>query len=141
MWEMLTLRDYTDLNNDIRTLTEEEYWGRIGEEAIDEIETTRDPEYSEELRQLIRQCLRISSQNRPTAHELYLATSRGLERRARRARDEGTDPTNGERCTTWGTRSMTCRLVRKVSRQTKIYLTVTPISLKTLNGQNFAIQI
>jgi hypothetical protein len=54
MWEMLTLRDRDSLNDEIAQLTEQDYWGELGEEAIPEIKTKRKSEYSPELRGLIR---------------------------------------------------------------------------------------
>lgn len=87
MWEMLTLKDGDILNFEMRQLSEADYWGSMQEEAIAEIRTTREPEYSHELRELIRQCLRISPRLRPSPRELFDATLRSLTRMAEAAPD------------------------------------------------------
>lgn len=78
MWEMLTLRDFADLGEEIERLTERQYWGLLQEEAILEVETTQVPEYSDDLLVLIRECLRISPQRRPTASDIFERTKKAL---------------------------------------------------------------
>jgi hypothetical protein len=82
MWEMMTLRDSQALNDEINHLTEEAYWGRMQEEAVDEIQTTRIPEYSETLRALVRRCLRLSPTLRPAPADLHEETQRELRNQA-----------------------------------------------------------
>jgi hypothetical protein len=95
MWELLTLRPRVRLFDRIRKLTEEAYWGKNQQETIAEIKTLRDPEYSHKLRELIRQCLRIAPERRPTHNDLYLETSRFLKSRVRRANDK--EPGSGRK--------------------------------------------
>ena len=97
MWELLTLRSKTDLNNEMAHVREEDYWGPMHREAIAEIQTTRDPEYSYELREMIRKCLRISPRKRPEVQRLYTATLKRLERMVQAAKDRDTGLKNGAR--------------------------------------------
>ncbi len=83
MYEMLTLAPRDSVNEAIAQVTEAQYWGPMREESMDEIETQREPEYSHDLRNLIRRCLRISPRRRPTPEQLHSAIENHFSRMSR----------------------------------------------------------
>lgn len=97
MWELLTLKTDVDLNKEIYLMTEELYYGEMQEEAIREIQTNRKPDFSSDLRQLIRECLRIDPNRRPSPRDLYEVTKRQLRDRANEVRDDDTGLKKGRR--------------------------------------------
>lgn len=97
MLELLTLKRLEDLNREIQRLEESDYWGPMDEEGIVEIQTTRQPEYSFELRDLIRRCLRTSPKRRPTHEELYNDTLQALESKVQATNDPITGLKTGPR--------------------------------------------
>lgn len=97
MYDMLTLSWSDELDEKMhKTTTEAEYYGSLREHAIPEIRTNKKPEYSSDLRDLIRECLHIEIGKRPTPQQLLERTQRGLEAAAQ-SRLQGADDHDGPR--------------------------------------------
>jgi hypothetical protein len=90
MYDLLTLSEFEELYEVLRMepvrhlkywynfrLTEQEYHSS-GQHFMPEIRTIRQPEYSLRLRELIRECLRLNINHRPSPEVLLEMTSCGL---------------------------------------------------------------
>ncbi|KAF7512951.1 hypothetical protein GJ744_012054 [Endocarpon pusillum] len=97
MFELLTLRGSDRTKSEIEGLTEHQYWHEFERNAIEEIRTARQPEYSYELRNLIRCCLKTAPATRPTHRELWQITGNELRSRVQAVEDPATGLKNGPR--------------------------------------------
>jgi hypothetical protein len=80
MYDLLTLAWPFDLEDTMeKDTTEARYYGEYNEHAIPEIKTTKKPEYSNLIRDLIRECLHIKIAKRPTPEQVLERAQRGLE--------------------------------------------------------------
>ncbi|ERF73546.1 hypothetical protein EPUS_08753 [Endocarpon pusillum Z07020] len=97
MFELLTLRGSDRTRSEIEALTEKQYWNEFELHGIEEIRTTRQPEYSYELRNLVRSCLKTAPATRPTHGQLWQTTFDELESRVKAVEDPATGLKNGPR--------------------------------------------
>lgn len=97
MHDMLTLSWPWHLEEQMNASTSEaRYYGEYNENAIPRIRTTKKPDYSLALRELIRECLHIEIGKRPTPQQLLTRTQEGLRQAvAPGAQNEGSQ--NGPR--------------------------------------------
>jgi hypothetical protein len=97
MYDLLTLSWPFDLDDRMdKYTTEARYYGEYNEHAISEIKTKKKPEYSNLIRDLIRECLHIKIAKRPTPEQVLERTKRGLEAVVR-SREGETGDRNGPR--------------------------------------------
>jgi hypothetical protein len=87
--DMLTLHYPDKLDSLMKSTTEEKYYLQLDQHAIDPITTNKSPEYSLEIRELIRECLHIKIEKRPTPQELLRRTEAGLAAAINSRRDTG----------------------------------------------------
>lgn len=89
MYDMLTLSYGYELDEKMRSTTEERYYNLYNQHTIPEITTKKNPEYSASLRDLIRECINIEIARRPTPQELLDKTKGALNTLLTSRRDQG----------------------------------------------------
>ena len=92
---LMTLTDVYKWMDETETISEDDFIRR-GKHVIGPIQTGRKPEYSEQLRDLVRECLNPAVTKRPTVSRLITKTRAGLEGFKTRSRT-GKDTTKAPR--------------------------------------------
>lgn len=78
LYLLMTLTDVYKWMDETETISEEDFI-RQGKHVIGPVQTRRKPEYSEQLRDLVRECLNPAVTKRPTVSRLITRTRAGLE--------------------------------------------------------------
>ena len=91
MFDTMRLCNSNRLDNEMKEMTEDEYYGGGGSNAFPRIRRTKTFNYTSQLRNLVSLCCRIDRDLRPTPEELKKLTQDGLAAAKLRLSDPGVD--------------------------------------------------